>query len=149
MSIRDQDRIGLWVALAFLAWVLLICLSALFAPAAAPSRKGGTHAATWENPRGSKYELSQHIQLGFTFERLEREPVSVRERAVWRSLVAQRGIRNYSTVAGSNPVTAPHPNSEASAQQQESATRLASVDDLASRSTGSAPAQPELIEGVS
>lgn len=36
-----------------------------------------------------------------------------------------------------------------SAQQQESATRLASVDDLASRSTGSAPAQPELIGGVS
>jgi hypothetical protein len=68
-------------------------------------------------------------------------------RAVWLSLVGCRGSATDAEVAGSNPVTAPHPKTSkrvVRAQQQGSASRIASEDDSAS---GSAAARPAPIGG--
>ena len=164
MSVRDQDRLGLYFVSMLVLLAIAMCLSALFG---ARSRNGGRHAASWENPRGSKYELSQQIEDGVSngahsgrvsdaysvagggAETSALMPNARNERAVWRSLVAQRGIRNYSKVVGSNPITAPDPKQLSkrvvSAQQKESATRLASV---ALSVTGSVAAQPGSIRGA-
>ena len=92
----------------------------------APATKiGGSHAATWEKPRGAEYALSQQHQIlcssgahgGLVGTQVTRArsgagtPALMRnarnESTVWRSLVARRGSANYAEVAGSNPVTVP------------------------------------------
>ena len=48
MTTRKQDEIGLWVALAFIAWTIAVCLSALFS--APRITVGGSHEAPRVTP---------------------------------------------------------------------------------------------------
>lgn len=145
--IRDQDRLGLYAVGMLVLLAIAMCLSALFG---APSINGGhRHGAPRVTPgpvagsAGSQLIERMVSEAGRRFD--PARPVTHQtSRGVTQLETCHGSARENVIDAGSSPVASPTPK-PGIAQQQESATRLASV---ALRVTGSAAARPGPIRGA-